>query len=65
MQTPLMCGLGLCFAAGIGGMFFPASALLHNVWMYGGLAVFSGLMVYGTRTFKVEDEDGLNFSLSL
>jgi FtsH-binding integral membrane protein len=37
-------GLGVVIAASLGGMFFPASTLLYNVSLYGGLAVF-GLYV--------------------
>jgi len=33
-------GLGVVIAASLGGMFFPASTLLMNVSLYGGLGVF-------------------------
>merc|ERR1719327_23084 len=33
-------GLGVIVAASFGSMFFPGSALLHNVCLYGGLGLF-------------------------
>jgi len=42
-------GLGAVVAAGFAGMIFPGSALLYNVSVYGGLGVFSLLMLYDTQ----------------
>ena len=36
-------GLGVVIAASLGGMFFPASSMLMNISLYGGLGLF-GLM---------------------
>mmetsp|Transcript_10543 Transcript_10543/g.26548 ORF Transcript_10543/g.26548 Transcript_10543/m.26548 type:complete len:379 (+) Transcript_10543:86-1222(+) len=71
-RGPLSIGLGIVFASSIGSMFFPASALLHNIWMYGGLAVFGGFTLYDTsRVIKAAEVlpaqqfDPINMSISL
>lgn len=46
---PLSLGLGLVFASSLGSLFFPGSALLHNIVMYGGLAVFGGFTLVDTQ----------------
>lgn len=38
-------GVSVC---GIAGLFYP-SMVLHNIWLYGGLAVFSGLMMMNSH----------------
>ena len=45
MTGPLSIGLGVLIGAGLGRMFFPASTLLQNVSIYGGMAVFGGLLL--------------------
>jgi FtsH-binding integral membrane protein len=45
---PLAIGLGVVVAASFGQMFFPASALLHNVALYGGLGLFGAYVLYDT-----------------
>lgn len=49
MAGPLSVGLGVVFAASIGQLFLPASPLLTNVVLYGGLAVFGGLTYVDTQ----------------
>lgn len=46
MGGALGMGLGVIVCASFGGMFFPASTLLYNVSLYGGLALFSGFVLY-------------------
>lgn len=48
MGGTLGIGLGVVVVASFGSMFFPASPLLHNVALYGGLALFSGFVLYDT-----------------
>lgn len=45
----LGCGLGVMVAASIGSMFFPGSAMLHNVVLYGGLGLFGMYTCYDTQ----------------
>ena len=48
MGGPLTIGLGIVFAGSIGQMFFPASAMLHNLVLYGGLGLFGAFVLYDT-----------------
>ena len=44
---PLSIGLGAVFISSFAGMIFPAAApLMHSVWLYGGLALFSAFVLY-------------------
>lgn len=49
MGPLLGCGLGVVIAASFGQMFFPASPLLHNVALYGGLGLFGLFICYDTQ----------------
>jgi len=49
MGPMLGCGLGVVIAASLGQMFFPASSLLHNVALYGGLGIFGLFICYDTQ----------------
>merc|ERR1712048_206253 len=52
----LGCGLGVMVAASIGSMFFPGSAMLHNVVLYGGLGLFGMYTCYDTQKIKYHAE---------
>ncbi len=56
--VPLGGGLLLLMATGIGAMFVPVTSawypLLHNVYLYGGLALFTAYIAYDTQ--KMIDE---------
>ena len=50
MAGPLAMGLGAVFVASFGALL-PGGAIasvMHKVWMYGGLALFSGMCLYDT-----------------
>ncbi|XP_014284805.1 growth hormone-inducible transmembrane protein [Halyomorpha halys] len=53
MGGPLAIGLGAVFGASLGSAFLPPStalgAGLYSIAMYGGLLVFSGLLLYDTQ----------------
>eukprot|EP00163_Fabomonas_tropica_P005971 TRINITY_DN15613_c0_g1_i2.p1 TRINITY_DN15613_c0_g1~~TRINITY_DN15613_c0_g1_i2.p1 ORF type:complete len:317 (+),score=87.22 TRINITY_DN15613_c0_g1_i2:209-1159(+) len=48
MGGPLTLGLGVVVASSVGSMFFPASPLLYNISMYGGLGLFGGFVLFDT-----------------
>jgi len=52
----LGCGLGVIIAASFGSMFFPGSAMLHNVCLYGGLGLFGCYVCYDTQKMKYHAE---------
>ena len=58
---PLGGGLLVLMAAGIGAMFVPVTSawypLLHDVYMYGGLVLFTAYVAYDTQ--KMLDEYAL------
>jgi FtsH-binding integral membrane protein len=56
MAGPLTIGLGVVFAASLGGMFFPGSAILYNVSLYGGLALFGGFTLYDVQKMSKRAE---------
>jgi len=49
MGPMLGCGLGVIIAASLGQVFFPASTLLMNVSLYGGLGLFGLYTCYDTQ----------------
>jgi growth hormone-inducible transmembrane protein len=74
MAGPLAIGMGLVFASSIGAMFLPPTTTLglslYSVYMYGGLVLFSGLLLYDTQkiTYKAEHSqhfDSVNESMSI
>jgi FtsH-binding integral membrane protein len=54
-RAPLGVGLGAVVAASLGNLLFPMP-LLHNFVLYGGLVVFSGLIVVDTQTMQANAE---------
>jgi FtsH-binding integral membrane protein len=54
MAGPLSMGLGAIIVASLGSMFFPAArfaGMAYNLSLYGGLAVFSGFVLYDTSRY--------------
>ncbi|KAL0273618.1 UNVERIFIED_CONTAM: hypothetical protein PYX00_006249 [Menopon gallinae] len=53
MAGPLAIGSGLVLASGLGAMFLPPTTLfgasLHSFFMYGGLILFSGMLLFNTQ----------------
>lgn len=49
MGPMLGCGLGVVIAASFGGMFFPGSAMLMNISLYGGLGLFGLYVCHDTQ----------------
>jgi len=46
---PLTLGLGMLIGVGIGQIFLPHSRMLYNLQVYGGLALFGGMVLYDTQ----------------
>lgn len=53
MGGPLAIGLGVVFASSLGSMFLPATTALgvglYSISLYGGLLLFSGILLYDTQ----------------
>lgn len=69
LELPMGVGLGALVAAGLGNMIFPIP-FLHNVVLYGGLIVFSGLTMTDTQRMlehakHSSDYDPINESLNI
>ncbi|CAI8014718.1 Growth hormone-inducible transmembrane protein [Geodia barretti] len=71
---PLALGLGVVFVSSIGGMFAaPGGAIfsaLHTVYMYGGLVLFGGFLLYDTQKIVHHAEhdhhyDPVNMSMGI
>jgi FtsH-binding integral membrane protein len=71
---PLALGLGVVFVSSIGGMFAaPGGAVfsaLHTVYMYGGLVLFGGFLLYDTQKIVYHAEhdhhyDPINMSMGI
>eukprot|EP00316_Scyphosphaera_apsteinii_P024184 CAMPEP_0119311290 /NCGR_PEP_ID=MMETSP1333-20130426/22024_1 /TAXON_ID=418940 /ORGANISM="Scyphosphaera apsteinii, Strain RCC1455" /LENGTH=318 /DNA_ID=CAMNT_0007315635 /DNA_START=22 /DNA_END=978 /DNA_ORIENTATION=+ len=73
LGVPLGAGMIMLFAAGIGAMFVPVTSawypLLHNVYMYGGLAIFTLYVAFDTQKmineFEMGEDDHLKHALDL
>lgn len=79
MGGPLACGLGLVFASSLGTLFLPPTtalgAGLYSISMYGGLILFSALLLYDTQRivriaetyplYAVKPFDPVNASISI
>ena len=71
--VPLGGGLLVLMAAGIGAMFVPVTSawypLLHNVYMYGGLALFTAYVAYDTQKmideYELGEDDHLKHAVDL
>lgn len=74
MSGPLSLGLGVVVVASIGGLFAaPGSAVfsgLHAIYMYGGLVLFGGFLLYDTQkiVYHAENDhhyDPVNLSIGI
>ncbi|GAB6023961.1 hypothetical protein CHUAL_008691 [Chamberlinius hualienensis] len=79
MGGPLAIGLGVVFASSLGTMFLPPTTALgagiYSIALYGGLILFSGLMLYDTQRlvkraethppYSVKPFDPVNESISI
>jgi len=52
MAAPLNMGLGVVVLSSFGSFFFPASPILHNIVLYGGLGLFGGYVLYDTQKLQ-------------
>lgn len=59
-EAPLGAGLGILVAVGLGNMIFPMP-ILYNVMLYGGLFVFSGLLLEDTARLLDDAEHASSF----
>jgi len=65
---PLLAGLSVIFLSTLVGMFLPARfavtlSVIDKLWMYGGLAIFSGLMLFDTQRLMNNARNRENLSL--
>ena len=62
--VPLGGGLLMLMAVGIGGMFVPVTSawypILHNVYLYGGLTLFTLYIAYDTQKMIEEFNMGID-----
>jgi FtsH-binding integral membrane protein len=75
LGAPLMAGLAVVFLSGLTAMFLPARfaktlSVMENIWLYGGLLVFGGMMLYDTQKLMAkakvrEDVEGYGNNRSL
>lgn len=49
MGGPLAIGLGGMLGVSMLSMFYPGSAMLTNIWLYGGLGLFGAFVLYDTQ----------------
>jgi FtsH-binding integral membrane protein len=65
MAAPLSIGLGLVFSASVGSMFFsPTTKIglsLYSLSVYGGIVLFSMLLLYDTQRIVQKSETSLYF----
>jgi len=52
MAAPLNMGLGVVVLSSFGTFFFPASPILHNIVLYGGLGLFGGYVLFDTQKLQ-------------
>ena len=67
---PLAIGLGGMLGVSLLSMLYPGSPALHNMWLYGGLALFSAFTLYDTQKiiYRAKTDyvyDPINQSLSI
>jgi len=64
LGVPLGGGMLILMACGIGGMFVPVTSawypLLHNIYLYGGLTLFTLYIAYDTQNMIDEYEMGVD-----
>ena len=71
--VPLGGGMLMLMAVGVGGMFVPVTSawypLLHNVMLYGGLALFTLYIAYDTQKmideYEMGEDDHLKHAVDL
>ena len=61
MGGALAIGLGGMLGVSILSMFNPASPALYNIWMYGGLGLFSLFVLYDTQMILQRAKTMQNF----
>ena len=46
---PLALGLGGMLGVSLLSVFYPGNPILRNIWLYGGLALYSAFLLYDTQ----------------